>query len=96
MVLAFQYSTVLGICAGQETERMRAHFTTVGLPTQISDIPGDMPDAEGLLDLMAQDKKVERGKLTLILARAIGDAYVDKAVDDVRLRDFLKRASPRS
>jgi 3-dehydroquinate synthase len=42
------------------------------MKTDLSDIPGDLPDAEGLLALMAQDKKVVDGKLRFILARGIG------------------------
>ena len=39
-------------------------------------LPGDLPDAEGLLALMAQDKKVVDGQLRFILARGIGQAFV--------------------
>ncbi len=35
-----------------------------------SDVPGGVPDADALMNLIAQDKKVKRGKLTFILARA--------------------------
>jgi len=45
--------------------------------------------ADALLGHMAQDKKAEAGRLTLILARRIGEAFVAKAVDPAALRDFL-------
>ena len=49
------------------------------------------------MELIAQDKKVSRGKLTFILARGIGNAFVAKDVDaqDVRafLADKLKQAN---
>ena len=38
---------------------------------------------------MAQDKKAERGRLTLVLARGIGEAFVAKSVDAAALRAFL-------
>jgi 3-dehydroquinate synthase len=38
---------------------------------------------------MAQDKKVKRGKLTFILLRDIGDAYIAPDVDPAPLRAFL-------
>ncbi|MGZ9114764.1 MAG: 3-dehydroquinate synthase, partial [Brevundimonas sp.] len=46
--------------------------------------------ADRLLARMAGDKKAEGGGLTLILARAIGDAFVDKAVDRFAVTAFLK------
>ena len=50
-----------------------------------------MPDVDALMDLMAQDKKVRRGRLTLILARAIGDAFgVAPDVDAAQVRAFLE------
>ena len=36
------------------------------------------------MELMAQDKKVKRGKLTFILARGIGQAFVASDVDPAR------------
>ena len=56
----------------------------VGLPWRISDIPGDLPDAERLLGYIAQDKKVSRGALTFILTRGIGQSFVAKDVPCIR------------
>ena len=42
-----------------------------------------------LMDLIAQDKKVKRGKLTFILARGIGEAFVANDVDPAEVRAFL-------
>jgi 3-dehydroquinate synthase len=52
----------------------------MGMKAVLADVPGDLPDAEGLLALMAQDKKAVGGKLRFILARGIGSAFV---ADDV-------------
>jgi 3-dehydroquinate synthase len=38
---------------------------------------------------MAQDKKAEAGRLTFILARGLGDAFVAKDVDAGLVHDFL-------
>ena len=59
-----------------------------GLPTRL-DQAGAL-SSEGLLARMAGDKKAEGGRLTLILARAIGDAFVDKAVDRNAVLDFVR------
>ena len=41
------------------------------------------------MDLIAQDKKVKRGKLTFILVRGIGQAFVENDVDAAEVRAFL-------
>ena len=42
----------------------------------LGDIPGDLPSAERLLELMGQDKKVVAGQLRFVLTRGIGRAFV--------------------
>lgn len=74
--LAFQLSARLGLCSQEDPSRVRAHLKTMGMKTDIKDIPGDLPDAQALLDLMGQDKKVLDGQLRFILARGIGQAFV--------------------
>ncbi len=48
-----------------------------------------MPGVDELMDLIAQDKKVKRGKLTFILVRGIGRAFVANDVDAAEVRAFL-------
>ncbi|MFA5581582.1 MAG: 3-dehydroquinate synthase [Paracoccaceae bacterium] len=79
--LAFDLSARLGLCAQELPGRVRAHLRAMGMKVDLADIAGDLPDADGLLDLMAQDKKVLDGKLRFILARAIGAAFVADDVD---------------
>ena len=38
---------------------------------------------------IAQDKKVERGALTFILTRAVGDAFIAKDVPQSEVQAFL-------
>ena len=65
---------------------------TSGLPTRIAHIPGgQMPDAPALLGIMGQDKKVREGRLTLILARGIGEAFITRDVSTQTVHDFLAR-----
>jgi 3-dehydroquinate synthetase len=42
---------------------------------------------------MGKDKKVRDGKITLILPRRIGDAFVMKDAPAGQLRDFLAEAA---
>jgi 3-dehydroquinate synthase len=91
-VLAFQYSARKGLVTESDAARVKAHLAAVGLPTQVNqvkDVQGGVPDADALMDLMAQDKKVKRGKLTFILARGIGRAFVAHDVDPADIRAFL-------
>jgi 3-dehydroquinate synthase len=89
MALAFEFSARKGLLPAAEAERARAHLAAVGLPTHLKDIPGTMPGVDELMDLIAQDKKVKRGKLTFILVRGIGRAFVENDVDAAEVRAFL-------
>ncbi|WP_372884889.1 3-dehydroquinate synthase [Shimia sp.] len=78
--LAFELSHRLGLCSQEEPSRVRAHLANMGMKVDLKDIAGDLPDADGLLELMAQDKKVVDGQLRFILARGIGEAFVTSDV----------------
>jgi 3-dehydroquinate synthase len=47
------------------------------------------------MTLMAQDKKVKRGRLTFILLGAIGRAVIAPDVEPPVVHDFLKRKLER-
>lgn len=90
MAQAFRYSEAHGLCATDTAQKVERHLMAVGLPTRIRQIPGPgSPDVDTLVKLMGQDKKVKAGKLTFILVRGIGDAYVTREVDEPSLRRFL-------
>jgi 3-dehydroquinate synthase len=91
--LAFEVSARMGLCSQEDPSRVRAHFKGMGMKTDLADINGALPDADALLALMGQDKKVVDGQLRFILARGIGDAFMtsDVPADTVLsvLRDAL-------
>jgi 3-dehydroquinate synthase len=89
MALAFAFSARRGFLPAAEAERVARHLAGVGLPTRLSDIAGELPGPDRLLELMAQDKKVKRGKLALILARGIGAAFIAPDIDQAEIRSFL-------
>jgi 3-dehydroquinate synthase len=89
IVCAFEFSTRLGLMPGNEAGRVAQHLAAVGLPTHIRDAPVVQTNADALMDLIAQDKKVRRGKLTFILARGVGQAFVANDVDPAQVRAFL-------
>jgi len=94
MVLAAELSAQLGMIAEQDAARVKRHLAEVGLPTHLRDIAGfaqeGLADADALMALMAQDKKVRRGRLTFILLKAVGRAVIAPDVEPSVVRDFLK------
>ncbi|MEG9862330.1 MAG: 3-dehydroquinate synthase [Parvularculales bacterium] len=89
MVMAFDFSVRLGLCPADDATRVRHHLQQSGLPVACGDIPGILPDADALMDLMQQDKKTTDGQLVFILARGTGQAFVSRDVPRETLRDFL-------
>ena len=93
MVLAAELSAELGMIAPDDAARVARHLAAVGLPTRLQDIAGfaqeGLADADALMTLMAQDKKVKRGRLTFILLTAIGRAVISPDVEPAVVRDFL-------
>lgn len=90
--LAFETSARLGLCSQEDPSRVRAHLKAMGMKVDLADIPGELPGANVLLDLMAQDKKVVDGKLRFILARGIGDAFVTSEVPQNIVKSVLEDA----
>lgn len=94
LVLAFELSARLGLCPAEDAARVHRHIAGTGLPT----VPpqGLGRSAAELVELMRQDKKVRDGKITFVLARGIGRAFlehggVDTAVVE-RLLDSARAA----
>lgn len=89
MVLAHHFSHHLGHCSGQDVQRMTRHLTSLGLPTKMQDIEGFEPTVDQLVNAMMQDKKVNRGSLTFILTRGIGQSFIANNVPEDDVRAFL-------
>ena len=88
-VLAFEFSARCGLVSAQDATRVANHLAAAGLPTKIRDVQGSAPTVDQLMTLISQDKKVKRGKLTFILVRGIGRAFVENDVDAEEVRVFL-------
>ena len=89
-VLAHEFSNRMNLCDADSVTRVKQHFADVGLPISMSDIPGELPDAQKLLDYIAQDKKVSRGELTFILTKGLGKSYIANNVTGSEVLAFLK------
>ena len=90
MAMAYRYASAHGDCPEGDAQRAVSLIRDNGLPTVLSDLPNAPLTADALLAAMYQDKKVEGGALTLVLPRALGDAYVAKGVPGDRVREFLQ------
>ncbi|MCC7260632.1 MAG: 3-dehydroquinate synthase [Alphaproteobacteria bacterium] len=77
MVLAMRLSEEMGFAPEGEAAAVEEHLAKVGLPT--SPAPLNL-SAKALLAHMYGDKKAESGALTFVMARGIGDAFVEKNV----------------
>jgi len=89
MALAFDFSVRLGYTTQQTAHRVRRHLAGSGLPIGLAALGKKRPDPDRLIAHMRHDKKVTDGRLTFILAREIGDAFVARDVPDATVRDFL-------
>ncbi len=92
-IMALSLSHRLGLCRADEVERVRRHFLAVGLPTGLSDIKAGRFEPSHLLAHMARDKKVKDGRLTFILARRLGEAFVSRDVRPEAVLELLGHAA---
>jgi len=95
MALAAELSAELGMIAAADAARVSSHLAAVGLPTRLQDIAGfsqeGIGNADSLMALMAQDKKVKRGRLTFILLQGLGRAVIAADVERATVHAFLER-----
>ena len=89
MALAHRFSAHMNLASPDDARRVEAHLKAVGLPTKISDMPGDKPDAATMMKFIGQDKKVSRGTLTFILTRGVGQSFIAKDVPPSAVESFL-------
>jgi 3-dehydroquinate synthase len=92
MVLAFQLSARLGLAPEADANRVRRHLQSLGLPADLSVLGGSTASADSLISNMRTDKKVRDGRLTFVLARGIGKAFVCHDVAESDLRAMLDQA----
>jgi 3-dehydroquinate synthase len=88
MALAFGFSAHKGLCPRQDSERVSAHLRAIGLPDGL-DAAGITASGARLVEHMLHDKKMASGTLPFLLARGIGQTYLDKTVDLNDVSTFL-------
>ncbi len=94
MAMAFDLSARLGLCPEDDARRVRRHLAAVGLPRGLDALDGARLSPAALIAHMRQDKKVRDGRITFILARGIGRAFIADDVDIAEVEALLADAVP--
>ena len=85
MLMAADLSQRLGWLSAHDVERVDDIIDKAGLPTRA---PASM-SSEQFMDLMAVDKKVEAGRIRLVLLKQLGEAVVTEKFDPALLQQTL-------
>jgi 3-dehydroquinate synthase len=96
MVLAFELSARLGLAPAGDVQKVRRHLARAGLPIDLTVLAGQGARASRLLEHMRTDKKVRDGRLSFILARCIGQAFVCRDVEEDDVHAVLEASMARS
>ena len=92
IVLAHRLSAALGLCSEGDAARVAAHFRAVGLPGEADALPAIRWNSAALIERMKHDKKVRDGRMTFVLTRGIGRAFLSRDVPLDALRTVLDQA----
>jgi 3-dehydroquinate synthase len=57
--------------------------------TRISQIPAPRPTPDEVIEHMRHDKKTQAGRMTFILARGLGHAFISRDVPEEAVRAVL-------
>lgn len=85
MAMSFCLSAEMGYCSESDAKAACNHLKAVGLPVALPSLPYDI---DKLMMFMGQDKKARDGKLTLVLTRGIGQAFVAHDVNPSSIRSL--------
>lgn len=91
MVMAFEYSSKLGLCDDFSVQRLKNHLRKTGLYSSVAEA-GIKTSVDAMINYMYQDKKLAGGKLNLVLAKGIGNAFVYSEDNPEKLKEYIKKA----
>ena len=96
MALAFRHSARLGLLPMDEALKVEASLQASGLPVR-PDLSGNrpIPTVDELLGRMRKDKKALDGKVTLVLARGVGQSFVYPDAEVAPIEETLREALAR-
>lgn len=86
-MIAGELSRILGWITDDELSRIKALFVRAGLPTS-----GPAMGAQRYLELMRHDKKVQDGRLRLVLQKGIGSAVLSDIATDAQICTAIERS----
>lgn len=89
--LAFAFSATTGRCSSDDAARVAAHWRDAGLPDGLA-ASGIAATPERLVEHMRHDKKMAAGTLPFLLARGIGQTFLDRTVALAEVERFLAAA----
>jgi 3-dehydroquinate synthase len=87
-VLAARLSERMGLLSANDVQRIVRLFARAGLPIEAPSLGQDR-----YLELMGHDKKVENGRLRLVLLKSLGNAFMTSDFDSRDLREVLAGAA---
>ena len=96
MALALRYSARLGLMSAQDAEQGAAVIAASGLTAELTSLPGGPYRADALVTAMQQDKKARAGRVPLILAKGLGEAFIYPDADLSDVRAFLTEELQKS
>jgi len=91
MMLAFKLSVAMGVCKEADLKRVQAHYEAVGLPTSPRKIQPKW-NLGALMEHFTRDKKAKDGKMTFVLTRGIGKAFINDDIEKKALEHVLMSA----
>jgi 3-dehydroquinate synthase len=88
MAIAFRFSAARGLCSTEDASLVTAHLHRMGLPASARS--ADVTASGSVLAAhMSHDKKREGGTVPFLLARGIGQTFLDKSVSLDEVAAFL-------
>ncbi len=84
MVMAFKLAVKLGLCKVAAEQEAIGHLEQVGLPVTFKVISSD-----NLINHMYKDKKTNKGRLTFILPKHIGECLIVNDVAETKVKEIL-------
>ena len=92
MMMAFETSVAMGLCPEADLQRIRVHYNMVGLLSSLREVQAQW-NVDALMEHFSRDKKNSDGKLTFILTRGIGKAFITQEVNKEIVRELLARSA---
>ena len=90
-IMAFEFASLMGICAKSDYRKVKKHFQKMSMPLYYKEFPALAGiSAEDILQKMLLDKKVQKGKIRLILPRAIGNCEVFSDISREEILQYLQ------